>query len=256
MYFQLQNPQAGLVASASLTLGGGASAVGSGATGGYGCGEATNTVFTPTVGQLYKRCDNTLKTFVSSLDGAAEIPDPTFSAVPVGGKCLESLGTAGQIVEKLLACGSSLSGLTAATASNAIANGNNPQTWNWAQTTDSQAGFTPCGETSAATGGTLTNGLAIRMAVLSRAKEISIMRLVGATDSYIRRPFLLEGFAKGVIGGLLALLLVWVARLLIDRYIIETVFFDHRLAALGLLFGAMIGLMGSAVSVGRHLRNV
>ncbi len=99
-------------------------------------------------------------------------------------------------------------------------------------------------------------GATIRMAVLARAKEISIMRLVGATDSYIRRPFLLEGFAKGVMGGLLALLLTWVARLLIDRYIIETVFFDERLAALGLLFGALIGLMGSAVSVGRHLRNV
>lgn len=99
-------------------------------------------------------------------------------------------------------------------------------------------------------------GATIRMAVLARAKEISIMRLVGATDSYIRRPFLLEGFAKGVMGGLLALLLTWVARLLIDRYIIETVFFDERLAALGLLFGALIGLVGSAVSVGRHLRNV
>jgi cell division transport system permease protein len=99
-------------------------------------------------------------------------------------------------------------------------------------------------------------GATIRMAVLARAKEISIMRLVGATDSYIRRPFLLEGFAKGVMGGLLALLLTWVARLLIDRYIIETVFFDQRLAALGLLFGAMIGLVGSAVSIGRHLRSV
>ena len=99
-------------------------------------------------------------------------------------------------------------------------------------------------------------GATIRMAVLARAKEISIMRLVGATDSYIRRPFLLEGFAKGVLGGLLALLLTWVARLLIDRYIIETVFFDQRLAVVGLLFGAMIGLVGSAVSVGRHLRAV
>jgi cell division transport system permease protein len=99
-------------------------------------------------------------------------------------------------------------------------------------------------------------GATIRMAVLARAKEISIMRLVGATDSYIRRPFLLEGFAKGVMGGLLALLLTWLARLLIDRYIIETVFFDQRLAAVGLLFGALIGLVGSSVSVGRHLRAV
>ena len=99
-------------------------------------------------------------------------------------------------------------------------------------------------------------GATIRMAVLARAKEISIMRLVGATDAYIRRPFLLEGFAKGVLGGLLALLLTWLARLLIDRYIIETVFFDERITALGLLFGALIGVIGSSVSVGRHLRNV
>jgi cell division transport system permease protein len=99
-------------------------------------------------------------------------------------------------------------------------------------------------------------GATIRMAVLSRAQEISIMRLVGATDSYIRRPFLLEGFAKGVAGGLLALLLTWVASLLINRYIVETAFFDERTAALGLLFGAMIGLIGSAISVGRHLRSV
>ena len=38
------------------------------------------------------------------------------------------------------------------------------------------------------------------------------MRLVGATDGFIRRPFLIEGFVKGVLGGLLALLLTWVAR--------------------------------------------
>ena len=99
-------------------------------------------------------------------------------------------------------------------------------------------------------------GATIRMAVLSRAQEISIMRLVGATDSYIRRPFLLEGFAKGVAGGLLALLLTWIASLLINRYIVETTFFDERTAALGLLFGAAIGLIGSAISVGRHLRSV
>jgi cell division transport system permease protein len=99
-------------------------------------------------------------------------------------------------------------------------------------------------------------GATIRMAVLARAKEISIMRLVGATDGYIRRPFLVEGFAKGVMGGLLALGLTWMAQKLIDKYVIDTIFFDARVALLGLLFGALIGLLGSAVSVGRHLRRV
>ena len=99
-------------------------------------------------------------------------------------------------------------------------------------------------------------GTTIRMAVLSRAKEISIMRLVGATDGYIRRPFLIEGLAKGIMGGLLALLLTYVTRTIIDRYLIQTIFFDARVTLLGLLFGAMLGLLGSAFSVGRHLRRV
>ena len=99
-------------------------------------------------------------------------------------------------------------------------------------------------------------GTTIRMAVLARTKEISIMRLVGATDAYIRRPFLVEGFAKGVLGGLLALVLTWIAQTLISKYVIHTIFFDMRIAALGLLFGALIGLAGSAFSVGRHLRRV
>ena len=99
-------------------------------------------------------------------------------------------------------------------------------------------------------------GATIRMAILARAKEIAIMRLVGATDAYIRQPFLIEGLAKGVLGGLLALLLTYVARTIIDRYLIQTIFFDTRIALLGLLFGAMIGLVGSALSVGRHLRRV
>jgi cell division transport system permease protein len=100
-------------------------------------------------------------------------------------------------------------------------------------------------------------GATIRMAVLARSREISIMRLVGATDAFIRRPFLIEGFAKGVIGGGLALALTWIAMLAIEKYLrFETTFFDRRLALLGVLFGAFIGVAGSAVSVGRHLRKV
>ncbi len=97
----------------------------------------------------------------------------------------------------------------------------------------------------------------IRMAVLARADEIAIMRLVGATDGYIRRPFLLEGFVKGVLGGLLALLFTWLGMHLIDHYLhFHTVFFDPGQAVLGVAAGALIGVFGSAVSVGRHLRAV
>jgi cell division transport system permease protein len=100
-------------------------------------------------------------------------------------------------------------------------------------------------------------GATIRMAVLARTREISIMRLVGATDGFIRRPFLIEGSIKGILGGALALVLTYVAMRLLAQYLhFETVFFDRRLATLGLLFGAIIGTLGSAVSVGRHLRRV
>jgi cell division transport system permease protein len=99
-------------------------------------------------------------------------------------------------------------------------------------------------------------GATIRMAVLARSREISIMRLVGATDGFVRAPFLIEGFAKGVLGGALALLLTWVAATLISDNLIRVAFFEPGIAALGVLGGALIGLAGSAVSVGRHLRRV
>lgn len=99
-------------------------------------------------------------------------------------------------------------------------------------------------------------GATIRMAVLARAREISIMRVVGATDGFIRRPFLIEGFVKGVLGGVLALFLTWFASKLIDRYFIQTIFFEPGYAVAGILGGALIGLAGSAYSVGRHLRGV
>lgn len=98
-------------------------------------------------------------------------------------------------------------------------------------------------------------GATIRMAMLSRAKEISIMQLVGATDSYIRRPFLIEGATKGLAGGALALAMSWGAMQLVQRYLnFQTVFFDARTAIIGVAVGLVIGLFGSAISVGRHLR--
>jgi cell division transport system permease protein len=98
-------------------------------------------------------------------------------------------------------------------------------------------------------------GATIRMAMLSRAKEISIMQLVGATDSFIRRPFLIEGAVKGILGGSLALVMTWGAMQLVEHYLsFKTVFFDQRMAVIGLVVGMGIGLVGSSVSVGRHLR--
>jgi cell division transport system permease protein len=93
--------------------------------------------------------------------------------------------------------------------------------------------------------------------VLARSREISIMRLVGATDGFIRRPFLIEGGIKGVLGGFLALAMTYLAMSVLDQYLhFQTAFFDGRLATLGVIFGALMGLLGSAASISRHLRKV
>jgi cell division transport system permease protein len=99
-------------------------------------------------------------------------------------------------------------------------------------------------------------GATIRMTVLARAKEISIMRLVGATDMFIRLPFLIDGLVKGVLGGLLALVFVWVANRVVNEYFIQTIFFNREMIFLGVVGGAFMGVLGSLVSVGRHLRRV
>jgi cell division transport system permease protein len=83
------------------------------------------------------------------------------------------------------------------------------------------------------------------------------MRLVGATDGFIRRPFLVEGSIKGALGGVMALGLTYLAMRLLEQYLnFQTTFFDQRLGMLGILFGAVMGLLGSAVSVGRQLKQV
>jgi len=99
-------------------------------------------------------------------------------------------------------------------------------------------------------------GTTIRMTVLARSREISIMRLVGATDRFVRSPFLIDGFLKGLVGGLIALLLTLGANTLISHNLIQTSFFDAGTAFLGVIGGGIIGLLGSALSVGRHLRRI
>lgn len=99
-------------------------------------------------------------------------------------------------------------------------------------------------------------GATIRVSVLARAREISIMRLVGATDGFIRAPFLIDGFVKGIIGGLLALLLTWLAYRAVDLKFLRLVFFDPRFIAVGIVCGALIGVAGSATSVWSHLRRI
>jgi cell division transport system permease protein len=103
-------------------------------------------------------------------------------------------------------------------------------------------------------------GVTIRLTLLQRSREISIMRLVGATNWFIRGPFLLEGALKGLLGGLLSLLLCYGGYLLFrDRSggAFAGLIFYQTYQMLGIVvFGVLLGLGGSLVSVGRHLRHV
>ena len=103
-------------------------------------------------------------------------------------------------------------------------------------------------------------GVTIRITILQRATEISIMRLVGATNRYIRSPFLLEGFIKGLTGGILAVALCWLVLAIFRKTSADLgqslVFFGGLEIALMLVFGAALGLLGTLLSVGRQLRNV
>ncbi|HEU5218884.1 MAG TPA: permease-like cell division protein FtsX [Gemmatimonadales bacterium] len=103
-------------------------------------------------------------------------------------------------------------------------------------------------------------GVTIRITVLQRAGEIAIMRLVGATNRFIRGPFLLEGTMKGVCGGILAIGMCWATFALFRSNTSEMggslVFFEPQHLLLMMVFGTAIGLVGSLLSVGRHLRHV
>jgi cell division transport system permease protein len=103
-------------------------------------------------------------------------------------------------------------------------------------------------------------GVTIRLTILQRAREISIMRLVGATNWFIRGPFLLEGALKGLLGGLLSLVLCYAGYVLFrdnsGGTLSGLIFFQPLQMVLIIVFGVLLGLAGSMVSVGRHLRHV
>lgn len=103
---------------------------------------------------------------------------------------------------------------------------------------------------------TIIIGATIRMAILARTREIEVMRLVGATNGFVRLPYLIDGLAKGILGGVIATALAWAANSVVSRNLIATQFFDSRQIAAGILAGALLGLVGSWISVGRHLRHV
>lgn len=109
-------------------------------------------------------------------------------------------------------------------------------------------------------------GNTIRLNILSQREEILVMKLVGATDAFIHRPFLYTGFWFGFLGGMLA----WIAIILILWWMDASIQSFAALyqkefritgltsAALFTLLGVsvLLGVIGSAMSVHRHVRSI
>lgn len=103
----------------------------------------------------------------------------------------------------------------------------------------------------------------IRLTVFARRREISIMQLVGATNLYIRIPFICEGLLDGLIGSLLAVGILAIARATLWPKLLEALpWIQLNVTALNptmlvielVLVGGAIGVVASWISVGRHLR--
>ncbi len=99
-------------------------------------------------------------------------------------------------------------------------------------------------------------GAAIRMAIYARRDEIDIMRLVGATEPFVRRPFLVEGLITGIGGGLLALLALFIAYSLVSRSVFQLAWLPLEWTAAGVTAGSLVGVLASAIAVRRHLREI
>lgn len=112
----------------------------------------------------------------------------------------------------------------------------------------------------------LVVGNTIRLAIQSRRDEIEIIKLIGGTDAFIRRPFLYTGFWYGLSGGILSWLLVtlsiWLlsepvsqlATLYDSNYSLSSLDFLGSLTLLSV--SILLGLVGSWIAVSRHLHAI
>jgi cell division transport system permease protein len=102
----------------------------------------------------------------------------------------------------------------------------------------------------------------IRLSLFSRRREVEVMKLVGATDWFIRWPFVIEGILLGALGGLLAIALLLVGKIALLDPLIEQ--FSLLAAPDTIHFGVLVGLLlvaavavsaaGSGLSLRRFLR--
>ncbi|MDD5384578.1 MAG: permease-like cell division protein FtsX [Gallionella sp.] len=106
----------------------------------------------------------------------------------------------------------------------------------------------------------------IRLQILTQRDEIEVAKLIGATDGFIRRPFLYFGATQGLFGGIMAWLIVAASLLLLNRqlgalsqlyasqFTLHPLSFGDSLSLL--LFSVYLGWLGAWLSVARHLSQI
>jgi cell division transport system permease protein len=105
----------------------------------------------------------------------------------------------------------------------------------------------------------------IRTAMFARRREIEVMKLVGATNWFIRIPFIVEGMVQALLGGLVSVLMLLGVNAGLFRSLADTEYFELfeafefttgtviSAAILPMIFGLFIGIVGSGFAVGRFL---
>lgn len=103
----------------------------------------------------------------------------------------------------------------------------------------------------------------IRLAIYARRDEVAVMKLVGASNWFIRVPFLLEGMIEGIFGAALAVFTVWLGSSRLaqatETFVLFRLDVSNRFflqwGILFLIFGAVAGVIGSLLGLSRYLRD-
>lgn len=95
---------------------------------------------------------------------------------------------------------------------------------------------------------------AVRLTVISRRKNIEVLKLVGATNRFITTPFILEGAFQGGIAAIISLLLLFFITVFCRRIVPDIGFFSSEKTALFMMTCIAIGSIGSFAALRRYLR--
>ena len=94
----------------------------------------------------------------------------------------------------------------------------------------------------------------LRLTILSQSKTIQTMELVGATRSFIRRPYLIQGVLQGGIGGGIGAVVVWVLVKIVNLRFPHFLIVSPTMILLPLVLGILLGFLGGSVGLRRFLR--